>query len=158
MRNAVLGSAANCAFAHDLFGKHNIPRERVLLRGPADHYQFLRTYDEIDIALDTFPYNGGTTTTEAIWQGVPMITFWGDRWASRTSASILHAGNLARFVTASVDDYVSLATGLGNSGDTPEFLAELRRNMRSRLRESAVCDTHTFARNMETLYRQISRV
>jgi len=156
LRNGVLDSPGNCRFVHDLFASHNIPPERVLLQGRIDHYQFLRTYDEIDIVLDTFPYNGGTTTTEAIWQGVPVVTFWGDRWVSRTSASILRAGNLERFVTASIDDYVSLAVGLANSADTPELLAELRRNMRSRLRESAVCDTHTFARNMELLYRQIT--
>jgi protein O-GlcNAc transferase len=156
LRNGVLDSPGNRGFVHDLFGKHNIPPERVLLRGRIDHYEFLQTYDEIDIVLDTFPYNGGTTTTEAIWQGVPVVTFWGDRWVSRTSASILLAGNLGRFVTASVDDYVSLAVGLGNSANTREFLAELRRNMRSRLRESSVCDTRTFARNMELLYRQIS--
>ena len=156
MRNGVLDSSGNCQFVHDLFAKYNIPPERVLLRGRIDHYQLLRTYDDIDIVLDTFPYNGGTTTTEGIWQRVPVVTFWGDRLVSRTSASILHAGNLGRFVTASVDGYVSLAVALGNSADTREFLAELRRNMRSRLRESSVCDTHTFARNMELLYRQIS--
>ena len=156
LRNGVLDSPGNCRFVHDLFRKHEIPSERVVLRGPIRHYQFLQTYDEIDIVLDTFPYNGGTTTTEAIWQGLPVVTFWGDRWVSRTSASILRAGNLGRFVTASVDDYVSLAVELGNSADTPDFLAELRRNMRSRLRESSLCDTHTFARNMELLYRQIS--
>jgi len=155
LRNGVLDSSGNCGFVHELFAKHNIPHERVLLQGRIEHFQFLRTYDEVDIVLDTFPYNGGTTTTEAIWQGVPVVTFWGDRWVSRTSASILRAGNLGRFVTANVDDYVSLAVGLGNSADTPQFLAAIRRNMRSRLRESAACDTHTFARNMEALYRQI---
>jgi len=74
---------------------------------------------------------------------------------SRISASILRAADLGRFVTDGVDDYISLAVRLGNSADTPEFLAQLRRNMRSRLRESAACDTRTFARSMETLYRQM---
>lgn len=155
LRNGALDSPGNCQFVHDLFARKGISPDRVLLRGRIDHYQFLRTYDDIDIVLDTFPYNGGTTTTEAIWQGVPVITFWGDRWLSRTSASILRAGNLGRFVTASVDDYVALAVALGNSADTSEFLTELRRNMRCRLRESPVCDTQTFARNMELLYREI---
>jgi len=156
LRNGVLDSPGNCRFVHGLFEKYNIPPARVLLRGRIDHYQFLQTYDEIDIALDTFPYNGGTTTTEAIWQGVPVVTFWGDRWASRTSASLLRAGNLGRFVTDNIADYVSLAVRLGNSAETPGFLAELRRNMRCRLRESAVCDTRAFARSMERLYRQMT--
>ncbi len=155
LRNGVLDCSDNREFVHDLFVKNNIAPERILLRGRTDHYQFLQTYDEIDVALDTFPYNGGTTTTEAIWQGVPVVTFWGDRWASRTSASILRAGNLGRFVTGSVDDFVSLAVGLGNSSDTPDLLAKLRRNMRDGLRASGVCDTRTFAQNMEALYRQM---
>jgi protein O-GlcNAc transferase len=153
LRNGVLDSPGNCRFVEGLFEKDNIASHRILLRGRVDHYEFLRTYDEIDIALDTFPYNGGTTTAEAMWQGVPVVTFWGDRWASRTSASLLRAGNLGRFVTESIDDYVSLAVELGNSPETREFLAELRRNMRTKLLESAACDTPAFARNMERLYR-----
>ena len=89
--------------------------ERVRLYGPANHYEFLETYNQIDIALDTFPYNGGTTTTEAIWQGVPVVTFWGDRWVSRTSASILRAGNLGHFVNRDLDGYIAQAIALANS-------------------------------------------
>jgi predicted O-linked N-acetylglucosamine transferase (SPINDLY family) len=155
LRNGVLDSPGNCRFVHGLYEKYNISPQRVLLRGRIDHYRFLQTYEEIDVALDTFPYNGGTTTTEAIWQGVPVVTFVGDRWASRTSASLLRAGNLGRFVTGSMENYVSLAIRLGNSVETPEFLADLRRNMRSRLLGSPVCDTRSFARNMERLYRQM---
>ncbi len=84
-----------------------------------------------------------------------MVTFWGDRWVSRTSASLLRAGNLAQFVGNTLEDYVSLAVRLGNSSETPGSLAELRRNMRSSLRDSALCDTATFARNMERLYTQM---
>lgn len=122
------------------------------MRGPSDHYQFLETYGEIDIALDTFPYNGGITTMEVIWQGVPMVTFFGDRWASRTSASILRAATLGEMVGQGREDYISLAIGLANS---PDRLLDLRRNMRSRLDDSPVCDTQSFARNMERLYTQM---
>lgn len=155
LRNAALASPGNSRFVLSLFEKNNIAPERVILRGPAPHYRFLQTYDEIDVALDTFPYNGGTTTTEAIWQGVPVVTFWGDRWVSRTSPSLLRAGTLSQFVGNSLEDYVSLAVRLGNSSETPGRLAELRRNMRSSLRDSALCDTATFARNMERLYTQM---
>jgi predicted O-linked N-acetylglucosamine transferase (SPINDLY family) len=139
---------------HGLFGKNGIPPTRVRLEGPADHYRFLETYSEIDLALDTFPYNGGTTTTEAIWQGVPVVTFWGDRWASRISASIQRAAKLGAFVANDLDGYISMAIELANSRET---LATLRRDMRERLRGSPICDTPVFARNMEQLYRQLCR-
>jgi predicted O-linked N-acetylglucosamine transferase (SPINDLY family) len=152
LKNSALGSPANRLFVYGLFEDRGISPDRVRLDGPSDHYQFLQTYDQIDIALDTFPYNGGTTTTEAIWQGVPVITFLGDRCVSRISASILRAGGLGEFVGDSLEDHVSLATRLANSPDTPDRLSELRRTMRSRLLDSPVCDTRSFARNMECLY------
>jgi protein O-GlcNAc transferase len=152
LKNSALGSPGNRRFVYGLFETCNISPERVRLEGPSDHYRFLQTYDQIDIALDTFPYNGGTTTTEAIWQGVPVVTFWGNRWVSRISASILRAGGLGEFVGQGLEDYVSLALRLANSPDTPDRLQDLRRMMRFRLLASPVCDTRSFARNMERLY------
>lgn len=152
LKNGALGSAGVRQFVHDLFERHHVSPKRVRLEGPSDHYQFLEAYGEIDIALDTFPYNGGTTTTEAIWQGVPVVTFYGDRWASRTSASILRAAALGELVGHGLEEYISLAIRLANS---PDDLLVLRRNLRSRLRDSPVCDTQSFARNMERLYGQM---
>jgi len=155
VKNGALGSAASRDYLYGLFAKNSIPLERVRLEGPAEHFEFLKTYDEIDIALDTFPYNGGTTTTEAIWQGVPVLTFWGDRWVSRTSASILRAGGLGDFVRADLAGYVSFASELANSPETPERLLALRRRMRSQLINSSVCDTQKFTLEMESIYKQI---
>ena len=152
LKNGALVSQSTREFVHGLFERHHVSPRRVRLEGPSDHYKFLETYGEIDIALDTFPYNGGTTTTEAIWQGVPMVTFSGDRWVARTSASILRSANLGDLVGQGLEDYISLAIGLANS---PDRLLNLRQNMRSRLQGSAVCDTRSFARNMERLYEQM---
>jgi protein O-GlcNAc transferase len=154
LKNSCLGSTDR-EFVEQSLRRHGVPVERVRLEGPADHYEFLKTYDRIDVALDTFPYNGGTTTTEAIWQGVPVVTFRGDRWASRTSTSILQAAGLGEFVAADVEGYVSLAIRWANSADGPEELGKLRREMRSRLRGAPVCDVQGFARNMERLYVQM---
>ncbi len=134
------------------FQKHGVAKERLKLQGPAPHYDFLRAYDDIDIALDTFPYNGGTTTTEAIWQGVPVLTFWGDRWASRTSASILRTAGLGEFVAADLQGYPEMAIRLGNDSGTLARLSGLRKEMRQRLRGSSVCDTANFAKQMEEIY------
>jgi len=152
LKNGALGSAGTREFVQDLFERQGVRRERVRLEGPSDHYQFLETYGGIDIALDTFPYNGGTTTTEAIWQGIPVVTFSGDRWASRTSASILESAGLDELVGHSLEDYISIAIGLANS---PDRLVDLRRNMRTRLLHAPVCDTESFARNMEQLYTEM---
>jgi protein O-GlcNAc transferase len=152
LKNGALVSPCARQFVHGLFERNHISPQRVRLEGPSDHYRFLETYGEIDIALDTFPYSGGTTTTEAIWQGVPVVTFSGDRWVARTSASILQFATLGEFVGQGIEDYISLAIRLASSRDD---LLELRRNMRSRLRDSPVCDTQSFARNMERLYTQM---
>jgi protein O-GlcNAc transferase len=157
VKNSALGCGASREFLYNLFARNGVPRERLILDGPAEHFEFLKAYDQIDIALDTFPYNGGTTTTEAIWQGAPVLTFWGDRWVSRTSASILRAGGLGEFVRADLSDYISFAAELANSPGTPERLLTLRREMRSQLMNSPVCDTGAFARELENIYKQIHR-
>ncbi len=155
LKNTALASAATRQHLLGRFAERGIASDRITLEGPAGHFEFLKAYDRIDLALDTFPYNGGTTTTEAIWQGVPVLTFWGDRWVSRTSASILHAGGLGDFVRPDVAGYIEYASELANSADTPARLLEMRRGMRSRLLNSPACDAQTFTREMEGLYKQI---
>jgi protein O-GlcNAc transferase len=153
LQNSALDDAGNRAFVHDAFAQRAVDVQRVTLLGRAPHYDFLRNYAQIDLALDTFPYNGGTTTTEAIWQGVPVIAFYGDRWVSRTSASLLRAARLDAFVAPDLEGYRSLAISLAIRSDTPEMLASLRTGMRAALLKAPVCDTPGFARSMEQLYR-----
>ena len=152
LKNEALLSPGVREFVHGLFERHLVSPKRVRLDGPSEHYRFIETYGEIDIALDTFPYSGGTTTTEAIWQGVPVVTFSGDRWVSRTSASILQSATLGELIGDGLQGYISLAIGLANS---PDRLQDLRRTMRSRLRSSSVCDTQRFARDIEVLYTRM---
>jgi predicted O-linked N-acetylglucosamine transferase (SPINDLY family) len=155
LKNVVLQSSENRIFLREAFAGFGVSPDRLDLEGPAEHYEFLGKYAAIDVALDTFPYNGGTTTMEALWQGVPVLTFTGDRWASRISASLLHAAGLAEFVAPDQDGYVERAIALGRQADTPARLAELRRTMRERLRQAPACDTRTFARDMEGLYLRL---
>jgi predicted O-linked N-acetylglucosamine transferase (SPINDLY family) len=89
---------------------------------------------------------------EALWQGVPVLTFRGDRWASRIGASLMHAAGLAEFVAANVDDHVAQAAALAADPATPQRLDALRRTMRERLCRAPVCDVRRFARDMERLY------
>lgn len=77
LKNGAQASTGARDFVHALFEQHQVSPSRVRLEGPSDHYRFLQTYSEIDIALDTFPYNGGTTTTEAIWQACRRTTWVG---------------------------------------------------------------------------------
>ena len=111
----------------------------------------------MDIALDTFPYNGGTTTTEAIWQGVPVVAFSGSTWASRTSATILREGGLGDWVADDLNGYIELAARWANDPAAPQNLDALRSSMRERLQNSSACDTKAFAREMESLYRDMWR-
>ena len=155
LKNGTLGQDDCRRYVLELFEGLGIRPGRIELRGPSEHYAFLGAYDEVDLALDPFPYNGGTTTTEAIWQGVPVLTYWGDRWAARTSATILREGGLGEFVAADADDYVARAVAWATDPAAGDKLRALRAAMRDQLRASAVCDTETFARNMEASYRSM---
>lgn len=130
LKNAVLGKPAVRDFVRGLFARFSIPAERVDLDGGAEHHAFLEGYAGIDVALDTFPYNGGTTTTEALWQGVPVIAFAGDRWASRISASILCEAGLAEFVAYDLDGFVAKAVALARDPDVAARVDSLRHNAR----------------------------
>lgn len=147
LRNAALDHVSNRADLLARFAALNIAANRLSLLGRADHMSFLRTYDQIDVALDVFPYNGGTTTVEALWQGVPVLTIDGERWAARTSRSILTAAGLADWVAADVPDFVAKAAKLANAD-----LAPVRAAQRGRIAASPVCDVASLCRELEELY------
>lgn len=157
LKNVILGAPDGRAFVRDMLVELGVEPERFDLEGPAEHYTFLEGYAKVDVALDTFPYNGGTTTMEAVWQGVPVLTFDGDRWASRISASLLRNAGLPEYVAPDLEGYVAQALDLARDPDTPQRLAGLRHSMRDRLRRSSVCDCEAFARNMEREYLELWR-
>jgi predicted O-linked N-acetylglucosamine transferase (SPINDLY family) len=157
LKNTVLGKAAARDFVRGLFAGFSIAEERLELDGPSEHFTFLERYAGIDVALDTFPYSGGTTTMEALWQGVPTLTFTGNRWAARISASLLRAAGLPEYVACDLEGYVARAVALGRDPDTPARLALLRRTMRDQLRAAPACNTRAFARDMETAYAEMWR-
>lgn len=155
LKNAILERPTGREFVLGLFKECGIGPERLELEGPAEHFAFLERYAEIDVALDTFPYNGGTTTTEAIWQGVPVLTFHGGRWASRTSATILREGGLGEFVADDLDGFVARGIALANDRATPARLSALRASMRDKLRGSSVCDAAKLAREIEAIFERL---
>jgi pentatricopeptide repeat protein len=137
----------------DRFAKAGIGSERIAFRGwQPDPLRHLQAYAEVDIALDTYPYNGATTTCEALWMGVPVITLEGAAHASRMGASLLKAAGLGQFVATSEGEYVRLAVELGGKLDR---LEELRHGMRDRLRTSALLDEMGFTRELESAYREM---
>jgi len=156
LANGSLADPGNRSHTLARFAKLGIGSERLVLAGGAPHREFLRRYGEIDISLDTFPYNGGTTTTECLWQGVPVLNFSGDRWISRTSASLLVNARLREFVCRDLPGYIKAAARWGNSRTSPTKLRALRIGMRARLKGSSVCAAVKLARSMEAVYRALA--
>jgi len=116
--------------------------------------QYLELFNQIDIALDPYPYNGETTTCDGLWMGVPHVALAGDRCASRRTMSHLCNLGLGELVALSRDDYVRIATTL--AGDLPR-LAELRASMRERMSRSPMMDYATYTADLEAAYRQMWR-
>lgn len=152
VKNPTLDDAGNRAALLCRLAARGVAPERVTLAGRDEHHAFLQAYDGVDIALDTFPYNGGTTTTEALWQGVPVLSCNGDRWAGRTSRSLLLAAGLADWVADDLDGFVEAGIRLAGSADTPHRLATLRRGLRARLARSPACDSVGLCAALEALY------
>lgn len=139
-----------CERFRDMFQEAGIGAERVdLLSWHPDVMGHLDLYGQIDIALDTFPYNGTTTTCEALWMGVPVLSLEGERHSARVGASLLTAAGLREFVSSGIDDLVARAARLATDA---EWLSSLRANLRERLRSSPLLDSAAFARCLESAY------
>jgi len=144
---------ATAARYREAFAGCGITAERLSLVGFApetsDH---LGLYGQIDIGLDPFPYNGTTTTCEAMWMGVPVVTLVGDRHAGRVGYSLLSSVGLDELCAHSRDDYVEAAIALAGAR---ERLVSLRQDLRERLRRSPLCDSARIGRELERVYRRL---
>lgn len=135
----------------EAFEEFGVAAGRIELRGWATEREaHLSMYDDIDVALDTFPYNGTTTTCEALWMGVPVVTRAGDVHMSRVGATLLHAAGLDDLVAQNAVEYVEAAVAL--AGDE-ERRRELRSILRRRLENSTLLDHAGFTRKLEQVYR-----
>ena len=112
----------------------------------------LAMYDRVDIALDTFPYAGTTTTCESLHMGVPVVTLAGACHAHNVGKSLMTAVGLERFVAKDVIEYVRIASSYGNKMDE---IRELRRGLREKLLRSPLCDAAGFTQSLEVIYRNL---
>jgi protein O-GlcNAc transferase len=135
------------------FARHGIDTERILFFGatkPVPHFQF---YNEVDIALDPFPYTGGMTTCETLYMGVPLIALDGD--GIRTSQSLLAVAGAPELIVATPDEYGRKAVALAGQ---PQVLKHYRQTLRDKLLASPIADTSAFVWEVEQAYRHIWRL
>ncbi len=154
LKNRALQVAAVRRSVEASFAQCGIGPDRLLLRGPSPHADMLGEYRDVDVALDTFPYNGGLTTCECLWMGVPIVALEGARMIGRQTSAMLRLLGLGDWVATSVDDYVRLAVDRSRRVDAA---ARLRATLRERFAASPVCDAARFARDLEAAYRSLWR-
>ena len=156
IKNPSLSDRATADRYAELFRQHGLPAGRVTLLGLAPTIeQHLNTYRLLDIALDTSPYNGTTTTCEALYMGVPVITLAGSSHAGRVGTSLLTTLGLDELIAATPEDYLAHAEALAQ--DTSR-LSALRNTLRPRLLASPLCDGAAYARKIERAYRELWRI
>ncbi len=135
------------------FDACGVERERIELVGWVDSLGgHLGLYSKVDIGLDTFPYNGTTTTCEALWMGVPVVTLEGVSHAGRVGVSILSQTGLTEFIASDRESYIEIAASLAAD---PERLVALRKASRAQVAESALCNAPALAGEVEKHYRDI---
>ena len=126
-----------------------VDAQRLVFAKSLPYPQHLARLPLADLCLDTLPFNGGTTSSDALWAGVPVVTCSGQSFAARMSGSLLHTLGLSGLVTHSLQDYERLALQLA---ETPERLAELRAALARRRDSSPLFDTNRFRRHLEAAY------
>lgn len=133
-----------------------MPAERFRVEAGLPRSNYFASYSEIDLALDTFPYPGGTTTAEALWMGVPTLTLSTPGMLGRQGEQIMTAAGLSDWVCFDEDTYVERAVALADSQSWPK-LANLRRDLREKVAGSPLFDNARFAREWHALVREIWR-
>ncbi len=140
-----------------LFGQYGIGEERLIIpregaENRADHFS---RYLQVDIALDPFPFTGSTTTFEALWMGVPVVTLEGSRMVARWSTAMLRKAGLPQLIAGNESEYVEIARALAAN---PGELARLRAGLRSRIARSPLCAEQARTRQLERLYRRMWKI
>jgi len=137
-----------------IFIQHGVATERITLLGKVASYNdHLAMYSKIDIALDPFPYNGTTTTFEALWMGVPTLTLKGIDHIGRVGSSILHRVGLNEFIAQDRKDYILKAKALS---ENPKYLSQLRNDLREKTLDSDLCNAKQFAEDFERCLLQLA--
>jgi predicted O-linked N-acetylglucosamine transferase (SPINDLY family) len=134
----------------EFFQREGVAQDRVEFLELLPFEEYCRVHERIDIALDPFPYAGGTTTCDALWMGVPVVSLAGRTAVGRGGLSILSNIGLADMAARDVEEYVGLAIALAGDKDR---LEKLRGTMRGRMQNSPLTDAPRFARNVEAAYR-----
>ncbi|MBF0449864.1 MAG: tetratricopeptide repeat protein [Candidatus Magnetomorum sp.] len=136
----------------EYFQQHGVKKNRIQLMGSlSDETAHLEMYNAIDIALDTFPYNGTTTTCEALWMGVPVISLAGCQHAARVGVSLLTQTRLSSWIAHDQTRYIQKAVYLA---EHPEEREVIRKNLRPLLLQSSLCQGKEFVLSLESIYRQ----
>ena len=155
VKSSILDDPATGERYRGLFVDHGVAGERIEFLGrTARRSDHLALYRDIDIALDTFPYNGVTTTCEALWMGVPVVTWTMKGHAGRVGASLLHSVGREHWVTDCLEGYVEQAVAMAASR---EVLHGERERLRGQMGVSPLCDGVAFVRRVEDAYRAMWR-
>ncbi|MCP9812249.1 tetratricopeptide repeat protein [Synechococcus lacustris] len=135
----------------EFFAERGVSSDRISLIGYQNGPDYMATYGQIDIALDTSPFAGGTTSFDALWMGLPLVTLAGERSSSRGGASILTSLGRPDWIARSPEQYIAIAQRLAAD---PQALATIRSGLRAKLQASPLMDNAGFTRELEALYRQ----
>ncbi len=152
LKTKQLGEAAGRATTLQRFAVHGIGVDRLILEGASPRAELLASYHRVDIALDPFPYPGGTTSVESLWMGVPVLTKQGDRFLSHIGETIAHSAELLDWIAVDESDYVAKAVIYASDLDQ---LARLRGRLRRQVLASPLFDAPRFARHFETALRDM---
>jgi predicted O-linked N-acetylglucosamine transferase (SPINDLY family)/uncharacterized protein YqcC (DUF446 family) len=152
LKSASLDDAGVRTRLTTLFGAHGIGPERLLLRGPTGLEAMMQEYGDIDIALDPTPYNGGTTTLQALWMGVPVVALEGHNFVSRMGASFLRTLGRPEWLAADEAGYVAAAVALARQVDA---VRAGRARLREQMRASPVSDIDSYVRHFEAVLRRM---
>ncbi|MCW9705343.1 FkbM family methyltransferase [Fodinibius salsisoli] len=136
----------------NMFADQGIEKERLLFEGQTSHTNHLNEYNKIDIALDPWPYSGGLTTCEALYMGVPVITMPGPTFAGRHSATHLMNAGLGNWVADNWDEYIEKTVALAQDC---KRLAQERKQLRKKIRNSPVCDGKRFGAHLSVAFREM---
>lgn len=132
------------------FSAHGVADQQLVISGPTSLFCFLSILNEIDIVLDPFPYNGGTTSFHAFWMGVPMVSMQTKEEYGRAGLAILSSVGLTELCASTIEGYIEVALGLANDG---EKLTLLRTELRRRLKATPVMDAGLVTLSVENAYR-----